>query len=993
MALAATAACFLLMPAGASASVDPISVSTGQSCFISPEGGLNCWGSRTAYTFILGPIEPYRVDEVPTPTDGLEGTVTDVSTTRRHTCAVADGGAFCWGLNGTGELGDGTYYKSELPKAVIGLSSGVTDIAVADEATCAVKSGALYCWGYGMSQLFPDGADLSQPAQVPGLESGVTSVSIGSHRGCAVASGQAICWGWDADLAGREGESGDAPPGVAAGLDSGVEDVSVGTSSSCAIVSGEARCWGRNNNGQLGDGTTSGTTGAENRQAVGLTTGVTDISVGNESACAVVSGAAKCWGRNTHGTHGNGTADEEEGHPSTPVAVSGLSSQVDAISVDWLTACARHAGAVKCWGTQHSIGSPKPVVKSASPVEMIDSDGLENLQLGYTGACGVEAGVGKCAGDSVSFEEMIQGVFLKPLEAPFNSGTTAVSSSVYQFCGIVDGAARCRNGNPDLLEGLESGVQTIAAASRKTCAATATVVRCWYPWYWANALPVTIEEVGSPITSLTGGYEFHCAIAGGGAARCWGNNSNNELGAPSDQYATETPVTPIGLTSGVTSIAAGDTFACAVVSGAAKCWGDGSLGQLGNGETPSTSGPVQVTGLTSGVASVAAGSGHACARMVVGTIYCWGANDYGQLGDGSYDQSLEPVLVDGIASGAVEISAYGATTCARVSGVVKCWGNNSQGQFGNGTIFWQPVPWPLPPTAEPTPRVVITSPRNGRQYLVNTIPVDLFNNFEGTRECKLDGGPFTTCPDTLTNLSEGAHTLQVKATGDLGESAVSSSSFNVDTLAPTVSITGAEDDPSATYGAWRSLSFSTSEILAIAYCKVDDDPEATCLAGTEYSKWFAPGLHTVTIRAFDKAGRTSTTTVVFEIGTDQPAAEEPSPEVKPLATARVSAPFAVTFSLTGSYKKGTRKLIARAGLGMSKLQAAQGCRGFVILKAPKLGTPARKVALKLDSGNRCVASRTFSIKRSWKGKKLSVTAEFVGNDFFLPVKRSGSKTL
>ncbi|MGH2958997.1 MAG: RCC1 domain-containing protein, partial [Solirubrobacterales bacterium] len=710
----------------------------------------------------------------------------------------------------------------------------------------------------------------------------------------------------------------------------------------------------------------------------------------------IVSGAAKCWGRNTLGTHGNGTGDEEEGHPSTPVPVTGLGSEVDEISVAYANACARHAGVVKCWGHQGTIGSPKPVMQFSTPVEMLDSSGLEHLQLGYTGLCGVEAGVGKCAGDSISVDERINGVFLKPLEAPFNSGTTALSSSVGQFCAIVNGAARCRNGNPDPLEGLESGVQTIAAASEETCAATETVVRCWNPWYWANALPKTIEGVGSPVTALTGGYDFHCAIAGA-AARCWGSNYNNELGAPTPPYETDTPVTPTGLSSGVTSIAAGHEFACAVVSGAVKCWGAGDLGQLGNGSTPSTSGPVQVTGLTSGVASVAAGSGHACARMVVGTIYCWGANTYGQLGNGTFDQSLTPVLVEGIDSNAVEITAYGATTCTRAGGVVKCWGNNGRGQFGIGTRFWQPVPWPLPPTAERTRRVVIRSPAMGRQYLVNTVPVDIFSNFEGTRECKLDTEPYSTCPDSLADLSEGSHTLQVKVVDDEGESAVSYASFNVDTLAPTIAITGAEDEPGAVNGVWRTLAFSTSEPLGITYCQVDDDPEATCVPNTAYSKWFAPGLHSVTVKAVDKVGRKSTVTVTFRIGPEstpeQPQTEDSSTPVKPLATARAAAPLSIKFSQTGAYKKGTRRLTARARLVMSTLQAAQGCRGSVLLGAPRLGASARSVALKLDSANRCVASRTFKVKRTSKGKKVLVTAEFGGNDFFLPSIRTSSKTL
>ncbi|MGH2959812.1 MAG: RCC1 domain-containing protein, partial [Solirubrobacterales bacterium] len=275
-ALAAIAVCVML-PAGAGASVAQLSNSPGQSCFIAPDNELNCWGYRASNTFILSPPEPYRLDEVPTPTDGLAGIVSDVSTASSHSCAVASGAAFCWGLNRSGEIGDGTYYKSELPKAVDGLASGVTDIETGPYGTCAISTGALFCWGYGMSQLFPEGTDVSRPAQVPGMESGVTAVSIDSYRGCAVVSGKAMCWGWYSDLAGRDSADANLPPGLAAGLDSGVQEISVGATSSCAIVSGEARCWGRNSNGQLGDGTTSDTTGSESRQVAGLASDVTKI--------------------------------------------------------------------------------------------------------------------------------------------------------------------------------------------------------------------------------------------------------------------------------------------------------------------------------------------------------------------------------------------------------------------------------------------------------------------------------------------------------------------------------------------------------------------------------------------------------------------------------------------------------------------------------------------------------------------------------------------
>ena len=100
----------------------------------------------------------------------------------------------------------------------------------------------------------------------------------------------------------------------------------------------------------------------------------------------------------------------------------------------------------------------------------------------------------------------------------------------------------------------------------------------------------------------------------------------------------------------VTAIAVGAYHACAVVDGAAYCWGDQyGAGQLGNNSTTSSPTPVPVLGLTSGVTSIACGGSHACA-LANGSAYCWGANDYGQLGNSATSAISVPVLVQGITS-------------------------------------------------------------------------------------------------------------------------------------------------------------------------------------------------------------------------------------------------------------------------------------------------------------------------------------------------------
>ncbi|HET9955416.1 MAG TPA: hypothetical protein VFQ61_12965, partial [Polyangiaceae bacterium] len=142
----------------------------------------------------------------------------------------------------------------------------------------------------------------------------------------------------------------------------------------------------------------------------------------------------------------------------------------------------------------------------------------------------------------------------------------------------------------------------------------------------------------------------------------------------------------------------GGSFACAVVAGSARCWGNNDSGQLGNDSVVRSSIPVPVRGLESIVSAVSAGAYHSCA-VVDGAAWCWGDNQYGQLGDGSTLDSLVPVRVAGLTSGVSAIASGTYHTCAIVKGRVRCWGHNDSGQLGLGdnqdSLVPMVVTWPL----------------------------------------------------------------------------------------------------------------------------------------------------------------------------------------------------------------------------------------------------------------------------------------------------------
>jgi alpha-tubulin suppressor-like RCC1 family protein len=387
---------FLLVPApqaalAAARGTSSISAGTSSSCAIE-SGKAYCWGANGNGQLGNGSTTSSSVPVAVDTSGVLAGkTLTQIAAGKYQACALdTHGAAYCWGYNGNGELGDGSPASSSVPVAVdtSGVLAGqtLTQIVAGNQYTCAVDAaGGAYCWGYNPVGELGDGstADSSVPVAVDtsGVLAGqtLTQITAGFYdHTCALGSaGAAYCWG--GNEAGQLGNGTTTDSSVPVAVDtSGVlagqtlTQITAGESHTCALDSaGAAYCWGYNEQGQLGAGVgkSSDVPVAVNRSGAPAGQAFTQITAGGYDACVLDSaGAAHCWGDNACGELGNGrdtppcpVAANDASHggasPPGPVDASRVAggktlSQID--GGNFYACAADAAGALYCWGDNTS---------------------------------------------------------------------------------------------------------------------------------------------------------------------------------------------------------------------------------------------------------------------------------------------------------------------------------------------------------------------------------------------------------------------------------------------------------------------------------------------------------------------------------------------------------------------------------------------------------------------------------------------------------------
>lgn len=710
-----------------------VSAGSQHSLALTVDGSIWAWGGNSKGQLGDGTTtdQPWPVQVVQVvgqagdrPILGIVHSVIAISAGDRHSLALlANGTVLAWGWNGKGELGDGTITTRKTAVAVHGpngvdLLTDVIAISAGSRYSLALKAdGTVWSWGRNDNGQLGDGTTTDQHTPIKAKVTRATGIAAASSHSLALkGDGTMVAWGRN-----NKGQLGDnsltdsptpvkvkGPGGV--GALTGVTAVAAGNAwySLALLGDGTVWAWGYNQHKQLGDGTTHTrkvpvqVVGAS---GVGKLTGVVAIAAGAVHNLAVQDSHVIAWGWNNGGRLGTGNTLD----PGFPVVVAqSLSTGAFAIAAGLLHGLVVQ---VKCtmvaWGG-NKTGQLATDTIDSSPVAITPflpaSAEVFNLTApagGLGHSLALKLGSPQSGGIGFVSHVMAWG---------FNAtGQLGDDTNTDRFSAVSIKGPKAAN--------TFIAVKAVAAGRTHSLALTTD----GKVWAWgANAkgqlgdgtkqnrkTPVQVKGPGGDgllmqVVTIAAGGTHSLALRADGTVWAWGDNAAGQLGDGGTDTRSLPAVVPGGFMKG---IAAGRRHSLALQAGGKVwAWGKGDRGQLGSSFPLDSLVPVDVKGVASGGLKkmIAAGEEHSLALRADGTVWAWGANDRGQLGDDTSKDRLVPVKIlskewEGSAvedlNNIVAIAAGGRHSLALDAagivppdgGVVRCWGANDSGQLGDAT--------------------------------------------------------------------------------------------------------------------------------------------------------------------------------------------------------------------------------------------------------------------------------------------------------------------
>jgi len=705
-------------------------VSTGgtDSCGIN-SGMLYCWGKNQ-----YGELGINNTTEQKSPVQvGLPTALnwTAVTQSGEDACGIASGHLYCWGLNTNGEDGTGTSVEQTTPVptgAIMSWSVISQGDPTFDPSTCGITTtGTLYCWGNNANGEAGQGntstnyyrapTPVPTPAS-PATATGWTAISTSGKDTCGINNGALYCWGKNAFGEVGNGNTTEQNSPVQIGVATTWTAVSTGGFDTCGINSGALYCWGEDKYGEAGQSTTVFVTSATYTPTQIATTALANAICAGSSGGATTalslapSGTYDAWLGTGSGTEAGPSANFTTTSVIPYAMVNGAviaSSYSSLTTTPWTPLTAFNVSE-----TGGAAGSTAPWtnVLKTGVVNTAASTALKNCTDWSTnlGPVGTNAGlVGSTASLTSTWTNVVTAVTCASSEALYcfeQSGGTAlttptqvgaatnwiaVSQGGYDTCGIRGssgtGSLWCWGENKYGEDGVAAANVTPYAIPQQVGALTT----------WSA---VTVQYDGTNNGDA-------CGIAGG-ALYCWGRNSRGEAGQGNTTTAYEGVPTQVGVATNWSSVSFGMYDTCAVnTSNALYCWGRNNNYEDGVGNTTQNTSPVQVTTEYSYTyptnwTAVSQGAQDTCG-IAGGSLYCWGGNQFGELGQGGSNVTQYPVPMQvGAATNwlAISIQNDGSNESGDACGIqgssgsgsLWCWGSNFLGEDGLGNVTHEYAP-------------------------------------------------------------------------------------------------------------------------------------------------------------------------------------------------------------------------------------------------------------------------------------------------------------